>query len=223
MNRLITVVIIAYLVMVHGATSQAAAYTDEAAWRAAVANVYALDNFDATPANTEIIQLPALGIKFDPLNDGTYPTVQPYSSTGGLVRSSPHNLLNDRDFSLPARGPYSMRAIVPTDLVFGVGLWNVGGDDRLRMTFLDANEMIIEQVISDAAIGFFGIANATGAERVQIDFVAGNEYSPVDDLQTAVRRNIDPTIPEPTSLALSGFAIGLWAITRLRSKRSSVR
>lgn len=186
-------------------------FTDEAAWRVAVGNVYAFENFDGIATGSDVGQLPSLGILFDPLDDGTQPTVQPYSSTGGLVRSGPNNLLNDRDFSLPARGPYSMRAINPSDLVFGVGLWNVGGDDQLRMSFLDAADNIIEQVVSASGTGFFGIVNSLGATRVEIDFVGGNGYAPVDDLQTAVRATFNPNpngVPVPAPFVLLILGLG---------------
>ncbi|MEN6426019.1 MAG: PEP-CTERM sorting domain-containing protein [Phycisphaerales bacterium] len=198
-------------------SAQATPFTDEAAWRTAVGNVFAFENFDSIVAGTSITQLPALGIAFDPLNDGSQPTVQAYAQTGGMVRSSPNNLLNDSDFSLPGRGPYNMRAINPADLVFGVGLWNVGGDDQLRMTFFDSADNIVEQVVSASGIGFFGIVNPLGGTRVQIDFVGGNGYAPVDDLQTAVRGTFEPNpVPEPTSLSLVAVALGTWASARRR-------
>lgn len=194
--------------------SHAAAYTDEAAWRAAVGGVYALETFDNIAAGTSVFTLPALGVSFDPLNDGTQPTVQNYGSTGGMPRSQPHNLLNDSDFSLPGRGPYSFRPIDSSQNLYGVGLWNVGGDDRLRMTFFDASDSPMEQVISASGIGFFGIVNSLGATRIEIDFVDGNGYAPVDDLQTAVRGTFN--VPDASStLLLAGYAmLGLLGLRR---------
>lgn len=70
--------------------SQPTPYTDETSWRNAVSNGYALENFDSVATGTEIFQLPSLGIAFDPLDDGTQPAVQPYSSTGGIARAQPN-------------------------------------------------------------------------------------------------------------------------------------
>ena len=201
--------------------ARATAFTDEALWRAAVFGVYALETFDGLAAGSDVTSLPALGIKFDPLAvDGTQPTVQPYSSTGGVVKSAPNNLLNDRDFALPARGPYVIRPIDALDSIFGLGLWNVGGDDTLRLTFFDAANAIVEQVVSPSSSGFFGIVNAAGAKRAVVDFVGGNEYAPVDDLQTAARRVIDPgvpgVVPTPGTLALLGAALASLVIRRRR-------
>jgi len=203
------------------AASHATPYTTESAWRTAVGNVYAFENFDNIAAGSDVTQLTNLGIKFDPLNDGTQPTVQSYRNTGGIIRSGSNNLLNDRDFSLPARGPYNMRTINPNDLLFGVGLWNVGGDDQLRMTFFDSTDSIVEQVISASGTGFFGIVNSLGAARVQIDFVGGNGYAPVDDLQTAVRATFDPNpnpVPEPSTFILFGAGLAGVAFVRRRNK-----
>jgi PEP-CTERM motif len=99
----------------------------EAAWRAALCSVYGFENFDSTATGSDVNSLTAFGIRFLPLNDGTQPTVQSYSQTGGVVRSGPNNLLNDRDFSLPARGPISVVPISASDYLFGLGMWNVGG------------------------------------------------------------------------------------------------
>jgi hypothetical protein len=180
----------------------ATTYTDEDAWRAAVGNVYALETFDALPAYSDVTQLPALGISFDPLDDGTQPTVQPYDQTGGEVKSAPNNLLNDRDYTLPGRGPFNMRPILANEYFYGLGLWNVGGDDQLRLTFYDANDQIIEQVISAQSKGFFGIVNPVGSRHAEVDFVGGNGYAPVDDLQTAVRGTFipNPVVPEPVTV-----------------------
>ena len=199
-----------------------APFTDENAWRTAVSGVYALETFDSLAAGSDVGTLPSLGVFFDPLNDGTQPTVQPYSFTGGIAKSNPNNLLNDRDQSLPARGPYNLRPINATDLLFGVGLWNVGGDDQLRMSFYDENDMLLEQVVSASGTGFFGIVNALGAKRVEIDFVGGNGYAPVDDLQTAVRPTFIPNdeVPEPASLALWSI-LGTAGIAVWRRKRKA--
>lgn len=195
-----------------------ATYTDEAAWRAAVGGVYGFENFDATATGTEVFNLPALGLAFDPLNDGTQPTVQPYSSTGGVVRSGPNNLLNDADFSLPGRGPITVRPLTPGDFLYGLGLWNAGGDDQLRLTFFDAAGGTIASVVSASGSGFFGIVDDTGATSARIDFEGGNGYAPTDDWQAAARPTFEPpAVPLPASLPLmlAGLA-GFGALARRR-------
>ena len=199
--------------MLAPSVASAASFVDETAWRAAVFNVYSLETFDSIAAGSDVNTLPALGLRFLPLNDGTQPTVQPYASTGGQIHSGAHNLLNDRDFSLPARGPINVVPILPGDSIFGLVMWNVGLDDQLRMTFYDEFDAVIEQVTSSPAYGFFGIVNSTGAARAQVDFVGGNEYAPTDDWQTATRVTIDPdpkpgAVPEPATWAMMMLGFG---------------
>lgn len=173
--------------------------------------MYQLETFDALTAGSDVGTLPDLSLRFLPMNDGTQPTVQKYSFTGGVVRSGPNNLLNDRDQSLPGRGPISVTPLNGADFLYGLGMWNVGGDDQLRLTFFDANGGVLEQVTSSPSYGFFGIVNGMGATLATIDFVGGNGYAPTDDWQTAVRGsfNPEPGVPEPAAWALmiSGFGL----------------
>jgi hypothetical protein len=205
--------------------ASATAFTDESAWRAALFNVYGFENFDSLATGSDVNALANLGIKFLPLNDGTQPTVQSYSQTGGQVKSGPNNLLNDRDFTLPGRGPINVTTIDASDFIFGLGLWNVGGDDQLRLTFYDANNNAIETVTSSPAFGFFGIVNAAGAVRAEVDFVGGNGYAPTDDWQAATRRNIIPgAVPEPATwgMMLFGFAAVGAALRRSRKRIAAI-
>lgn len=197
--------------------ASATSFTDETDWQAA-AGTFAVESFDTLTTGSDVSQLTALGISFDPLNDGTYPTIQPYSSTGGLLRSNPNNLLNDRDFSLPGRGPLGFRPIDPNDFIYGLGMWNVGEDDQLRLSFYDSTNQLIEQVTSASGIGFFGIINSSGAKWAVVDFVGGNGYAPIDDLQTATRDTFDPgTVPEPANMFLLGT--GLAGLIGARRKK----
>ena len=201
--------------------ASATAYTDEAAWRAA-AVTFAFENFDSIAVGTDVTTLPALGIRFDPLNDGTQPTVQAYSFTGGIPRSTPNNLLNDRDNTLPGRGPLSIRPLNAGDFIFGLGMWNVGGDDQLSLSFFNASGGLIEQVTSASGTGFFGIINPAGATRAQVDFVQGNGYAPVDDFQTATRQTFDPgpnPVPEPETYAMMLAGLGVLGYTARRRKQ----
>jgi hypothetical protein len=130
--------------------------------------------------------------------------------------------LNDRDFSLPGRGPIAVRPIDPADFIFGLGLWNVGGDDKLRFTFFDATDLVIASVESASGIGFFGIVDDTGARRAVVDFVGGNGYVPTDDWQTAARPTFEPpdaAIPVPAALPLALTALGGLGLLRARRSR----
>lgn len=205
-----------------GSVAHATAYTDEAAWRAAVGGVYALQNWDNIAAGTDVTNDNGLGLHFESLNDGTQPTVQRYAQTGGVVKSGPNNLLNDRDFDLPARGPIFVDPLTAGQFLYGLGMWNVGGDDQLRLTFFDAAGAEIESVISSPSFGFFGIVNSSGAVRAEVDFVGGNGYAPTDDWQTAARQTFQPGgVPEPTTWAMLLVGFGAVGAT-LRSARRRV-
>ncbi|MEM7020755.1 MAG: hypothetical protein AAF512_25865 [Pseudomonadota bacterium] len=197
----IRLVFVGLALLVFSSNSYSVAFTDESMWRSAVGS-FLLEDFDAIPAGSSIPELPSLGIRFGMLNDGTFPTIQSYNNTGGTRKSNPHNLLNDADFALPARGPYTIFPLNPSESIFGLGLWNVGNDDTLKLSFFDESDMLIEEVVSPAAFGFFGIFNATGAKKVVIDPVAGNGYMPVDDLQIAGTS----IVPIPAAVWLFGSA-----------------
>jgi len=223
-KTIVSFVASAAIALTISSTASATVYTDEAAWRAAVGGVFAVENFDSISTGSDVNSLANLGIAFDPLNDGTQPTVQPYSSTGGVVRSGPNNLLNDRDFRLPGRGPINVRPINSGDFIFALGLWNVGGDDQLQLAFYDATDSLIELVVSAVSSGFFGIVNNDGAKRAEVSFVGGNGYAPTDDWQTATREIFEPGAPEvPIPAALPLFLSGLAAggfLTRRKKKTS---
>lgn len=214
---------VAALALSNGA--YAAAFTDEAAWRTAVSNVYALETWDtaATPIYGSVATSATLGLEFLPFADGTRPTVQPYDNTGGIRKSGANNLLNDLDYYAPGRGPINVAPLAGTFL-YGLGMWNVGGDDRLVLSFYDAQNVLMESVTSSPSFGFFGIVNSAGASRAQVNFVEGNTYAPTDDWQTAARSSFDsggaaPGVPEPATWALmiSGFGIAGAALRRRRA------
>jgi hypothetical protein len=102
-------------------------------------------------------------------------------------------------------------------------MWNVGGDDQLSLSFFNASGGLIEQVTSASGIGFFGIINAAGASRAQVDFVQGNGFAPVDDFQTATRPTFEPgpanPVPEPETYAMLLAGLGLMGFAARRRKQ----
>ena len=223
MKRLLISTSVSVLALAGAAHAVTQTFNDEAAWRAAVGGVFGFENFDSIATGTEIFALPNLGLTLDPLDDGTQPTIQPYASTGGVVRSGPNNILNDADFSLPGRGPITVRPDAASDFIFGFGLWNVGGDDTLRLTFFDEAGDEITTVVSATSSGFFGIVDDTGAKSAVIDFVGGNGYAPTDDWQAASRATFepDPIDPVPLPASLPALAAGLIALGGIARRRKS--
>jgi hypothetical protein len=201
------------------AHAHATGYNSEAAWRAAV-GTFTLDDFESYAPNTQIQNDVPLGITFDLLNDAvTYPSVQLASQTGGPGPiSGTRVLLNDLDFALPPRGPFKFSPTNPLDQLWGAGVWNVGGDDTIRLAMYDANNQLIEQFDSPAGSGFVGIALSSPAARAEIFGIVGNEYIPVDDLQVSLRR-----IPEPGTMLLCLAAGTAMLMSRRPKRRSALR
>ena len=83
-----------------------------------------------------------------------------------------------RDFSLPARGPYNIRTINPSDRRSEWGSGNVAAMHQLRITFFDGSNNVIEQVVSASGIRFFGIVNSLGAARVESRFRGAERATP---------------------------------------------
>lgn len=168
------------------ASSPAATFTDETAWRAGVGNVWSQDNFEDYSNPQSLTSIPALGLTLDALTNGALPTVRSVFSVGGQSQTGPNVLLNGPAF--PGNGVMTLRPV--SGLVYALGYWNVGGDDRTRLAFHRANGTTIESV--DTAVGlpnnkgFQGLVSAEGAAYVTITPIAGNGWISIDDLQVAV-------------------------------------
>src|SRR5690349_1774874 len=114
-----------------GSNAQAVGYLNETAWQAA-AGAWMFDDFESWPAGAQLAVDPILDVQFDFLNDSiSHPSVQDRANTGGPTDlPGTHVFLNDIDFALPDRGPYSMRPMAG-DVITAVGMFNVGGDDTV--------------------------------------------------------------------------------------------
>ncbi|HQY87121.1 MAG TPA: PEP-CTERM sorting domain-containing protein [Tepidisphaeraceae bacterium] len=179
----------------------ATGYLDQSNWQAA-AGTWTFDDFESWPAGTQLSTNPILSVNYDLLNDGvTYPSVQDRSNTGGPTDlPGTHVFLNDIDFSLPDRGPFSIRPLAG-QVINALGAYNVGGDDTLQMRTYRADNSLIESFDSLPSFGFFGIVSAEPVYRVMIEGTAGNQYIPIDNMFASTSG-----IPEPTTLAFLGAA-----------------
>ena len=204
-NLALAVAVALMIAFAHCELVKATGYTDEAAWRAAV-GTYTFDDFESYADGTQIQNDTILGIQFDLLDDNaTYPSVQNRANTGGPTDlPGTQVLLNDQDFNLPARGPFNFHPINASDAIYGVGLFNVGGDDTLLLSLFDAGGGLIESFVSPQGFGFVGIAVNTPAASARIDEMGGNGYTPIDHLQVSVL-----PIPEPTSVVLMSVFLGI--------------
>jgi hypothetical protein len=196
------------------APARATGFTDETAFRTALSNVFALENFDSFAANTAVSSLPSVGLSLGTLTTGTFPNVQSSAQVGGFNRTAPNVLSNNDAPALPGDGPLNFTPTAPNTLITAFGYWNVGGDDRTRITFFSSSGQVLETIDSPAVtnnFSFVGIINATGAARVEVSAIAGNGYLTIDDLQV---RTAAVNGPEPGTFALAGSVVVALAIRR---------
>ena len=187
------------------AVARAASFNSESAWRAAV-GTWNQDNFETYSDPTGLSAIPALGITFDTLTAGVLPTVRSANAVGGSFHTGPGILLNGPQF--PGNGAITIRPVAGTTLT-GLGFWNTGGDDLVKLTFLDVAGAAIESITAPSVAGnlsFIGLTAPAGAAAALLEEAAGNGWFDIDDLQVAT------SVPEPTGvmLAAMGLAVVGW-------------
>lgn len=202
------------------APAQAASFTSETQWLAAVGAPVAAEGFDTLAAGQGLSRLPGLGLDLAVLSASqqVFPTVLSTAAVGGFARSAPHVLGN---FAPPIVIPGAALNFRPTrsgEGIFAFGYWNVGVDDRTQLSFFSATGALIERTLSPAVafpstnLSFIGIVSSLPASRVEIAGVIGNGQFTIDNLQVRVA-----PVPEPAPWL--AIAAGVAILARRRRGR----
>jgi len=186
-------------------------YNDETIFQTTVGTV-SVETFEDYILFEPVSVLPALGGTFDVLSNGSFPTGYDQSS-GGTARSGSVTLMNNDKIGLPGLG--SIVFIADSNIEFSAfGLWNTGGDDTVRLSVYDANNILLATTVSTFGESFIGISGLLGGVRAEISAETGNGWFSIDDLQTATIS----TVPIPSAVWL--FGSGLLALVGFGSNRS---
>lgn len=218
LSRLIRTSLVLIFCGFGGSTGVNAAFIfEETAFRSAIQNDFALENFDVDYSNfQQIASLPSLGIQFSPLSNGKRPATAEASIIGGVTKSGAFVLTNNDKRDLPGLGPIEIRPLDSGRAIFALGFWNSGGDDRTTLRAFDATDHLLEWSTSPMAVdnlSFIGIVSATPIYRIEISASTGNGFFSLDDLQVQVK-----SVPEPYSLTM--LSAGLVAAVVIRRRRA---
>lgn len=168
------------------APAVAGTFVDEAAWRAAIGGVYTVDDFESYSDFTGFGNLASLGLTFAPLQNNALSTVRNINNgVGGNFKTGPNVLLNGPQF--PGNGQMVITATGGGG-IYALGYWNVGNDDRTRLTFRSVTGAPIAFVDTPSVAGnlsFQGIVSDVPAAFVTIEGIQGNGWFSLDDMQVS--------------------------------------
>jgi hypothetical protein len=201
----------------------AATFNDKNAFDLAASAVgtVAMETFDSFTG--PVFQLPSLGIKFDPLNNG----IQPHSlanTCGGILVSPPNFLINNDACALPGRGNIVFHPNNASNDIIGVGLFNGSSDDSLQLSLFDISNNLIEKTtVLGGSPKFIGIITNNPASRIEISFFGGNGLFAIDNLKIVTKITKPISVPEPSNilgLGLLGLSLAATKVKGVLSKKA---
>lgn len=187
-------------------------HTDESLFQSA-AGLVNIENFEGYDLLDPVSTLSSLGGSFGSFSNGSLPAGYDQSS-GGYAHSGNKTLINNDKNTLPGLGDIIFNADLNTEF-FSIGLWNTGGDDVVRLSVFDINDVLLESIVSEFGETFIGITGLSGGVKAVISAEEGNGWFSIDDLQTSTARTVP--VPEPVSLAL--LSLGLAGITFSKKRK----
>jgi hypothetical protein len=203
-----------------GLTTYAGNSTTEAAWRLA-AGTTALETFESYATNSQLSELPALGIGFDTLSGGGAPNIYnhwdccrtPYGSK--QLANFPNGIGGPNqwsDIALNVLSGYEITAL---------GFWNGDGQNAtLTASIYDVSGNFIGSVGAFSGT-FAGFVSDLAISRVVFGGNTGDGWNHLDGLQTnqVLAAPASSNVPEPSSIILLSLALaGLGATRRNRLK-----
>jgi len=193
-------------------------YNDEATFQSAAGFVN-VETFESYNLLDSVSALPSLGGTFETFSNGSLPAGYD-QSTGGTAHSGNRTLINNDKLALPGLGSIVFNADLNKEFS-AFGLWNTGGDDTVRLSIFDVNNILLASTDSVLGETFIGITGLSGGVKAEISAVIGNGWFSIDDLQTATVPVPGTPVPEPSTMLLLGSGlVGLIGFNYRRRKQA---
>ena len=176
----------------------------ESVWQTA-AGFTALDDFESYSVGAQISSLPALGIGFDTLAGGGFPTIYNHHECCVTPYGTRHLANFPNGINEINRWDDITLYVLPEYQVTALGFWNGDGQrDTLVASVYDASDNLLGSVGAYKGT-FAGFISDVAIARVVFDGDTGDGWNHLDGLQTNVAARV--SIPAPTTLAL--FFLGI--------------